>query len=120
MAEAMIAQMGQAALRRAGRDRRKWKKVSILLVCGLLMPLGMVVADGPGSDKMQAEELLHKSFSMKEEAGVLPAKTVCRCQIRCGLVPRCLPRGLGNAKLDQTCDVSKRWEIGRLLSTWND
>ena len=100
VAEAMIAQMGQAALRqagpetevaadatglemtnasahftsRAGRVGRKWKKVSVLVVCGLLMPLGMVVADGPGSDKTQAEELLHKGFTTAEEAGVLPAK----------------------------------------------
>jgi len=98
--EAMIEQMGQAALRRAGpetkvaadatglemtnasahftsrtgRVRRKWKKVSVLSVYGLLMPLGMVVADGPGSDTTQAEEILHKGFTTAEEAGVMPAK----------------------------------------------
>ncbi len=97
--EAMIAQMGQAALRRAGpetevaanatlkmanasahftsrvgRVRRKWKMVSVLLVCGLLMPLGMVVAVCPGSDKTQTEELPHKGFTTADEAGVMPAK----------------------------------------------
>ena len=146
VAEAMIAQMGQAALRqagpetevaadatglemtnasahftsRAGRVRRKWKKVSVLVVCGLLMPLGMVVADGPGSDKTQAEELLHKGFTTAEEAGVLPAKLFADAGYDADWIHGVCRRGLGSAKLDQTCDVSKRWELGRLLPTWND
>ena len=88
VADAMIAQIGAAALRvagkkpaiaidstgmetttasahftsRAGRQRRKWVKLSLAVVCGSLFPLGLVLDWGPGNDKCQAFELLQKSF----------------------------------------------------------
>src|SRR5277367_5620960 len=74
VADAMIAQIGAAALRgagkrtaiaidstgmetttasahftsRAGRQRRKWVKLSMAVVCGSLFPLGLVLDWGPG------------------------------------------------------------------------
>jgi hypothetical protein len=88
VADAMIAQIGAAALRvagkkpaiaidstgmetttasahftgRAGRQRRKWVKLSVAVVCGSLFTLGLVLDRGPGNDKCQAFELLQKSF----------------------------------------------------------
>lgn len=92
VADAMIAQIGSAALRvagkkpaiaidstgmetttasahftsRAGRQRRKWVKLSMAVVCGSLFPLGLVLDWGPGNDKCQAFDLLQKSFEATE------------------------------------------------------
>jgi hypothetical protein len=97
IADAMIAQIGQAALRaqgrkqaevavavdatgmetttasahfvsRSGRPRRRWVKVSLVVVCGLLFPTGMVLGWGPSSDKSDAPELLEKSFAVPLDA----------------------------------------------------
>ena len=46
---------------RAGRTHRKWLKVSVSVVCGSLLPLGLVLDWGPNNDKCQAAELLTKS-----------------------------------------------------------
>jgi len=91
IADAMIAQIGEAALRlqgrkekevavaidatgmetttasahfmsRAGRVHRKWAKASVVLVCGCLFPLGLAMGWGPSNDKCQAGELLDKSL----------------------------------------------------------
>lgn len=90
IADQMIAQMGRAALRlakrssdipavamdatgmetslasthfmtRKGQPRRKWLKLSMTVVCGTLLPLGLVVDWAPNNDKRQAAELLAKS-----------------------------------------------------------
>jgi len=92
VADAMIAQMGAAALRkarakaaiamdstgmetttasahftsRAGRVRRKWVRLSLTVVCGSLFALGLVLDWGPGNDKCQAFDLLRKSFDAAE------------------------------------------------------
>lgn len=97
IADAMIAQIGQAALRaqgrkepevavavdatgmetsvasahfvsRSGRQRRRWVKVSLVVVCGLLFPTGMVMGWGPSSDKSDAPALLEKSFAVPLDA----------------------------------------------------
>jgi hypothetical protein len=97
IADAMIAQIGQAALRaqgrkqaevsvavdatgmetsvasahfvsRSGRQRRRWVKVSLVVVCGLLFPTGMVLGWGPSSDKSDAPEVLEKSFAVPLDA----------------------------------------------------
>lgn len=97
IADAMIAQIGQAALRaqgrkqaevsvavdatgmetsvasahfvsRSGRQRRRWVKVSLVVVCGLLFPTGMVMGWGPSSDKSDAPEVLEKSFDVPLDA----------------------------------------------------
>ena len=97
IADAMIAQIGQAALRaqgrkqaevsvavdatgmetsvasahfvsRSGRQRRRWVKVSLVVVCGLLFPTGMVMGWGPSSDKSDAPEVLEKSFAVPLDA----------------------------------------------------
>ncbi|MDD5351463.1 MAG: transposase [Chthoniobacteraceae bacterium] len=91
IADAMIGQIGEAALRmqgrkekavavaidatgmetttasahfmsRAGRTHRKWAKASVALVCGCLFPIGLAMGWGPSNDKSQAEELLDKSL----------------------------------------------------------
>ena len=57
---------------RAGRKRKKFLKLSVSVVCGALLPVGMVLDWGPNNDKCQALDLLHKSFSATEEN--LPSK----------------------------------------------
>ena len=54
---------------RAGRTRRKWVKVSTIVLCGSLLPLSLVLDWGPGNDKCQAKELLTKA-----SAAMLPTK----------------------------------------------
>lgn len=101
IADAMIAQIGQAALRaqgrrqpevavavdatgmessvasahyvsRSGKARRRWVKVSLVVVCGLLLPTGMVLGWGPSSDKSDAPELLEKALEVPVD--LLPQK----------------------------------------------
>ena len=47
---------------RSGRDRRQDVKLSVCVVCGSLLPAGLVVAWGPRNDKAEARALLNKSF----------------------------------------------------------
>ena len=54
---------------RSGRPRRRWVKVSTIILCGSLLPLSLVLAWGPGNDKCQAEALLTKASE-----ATLPAK----------------------------------------------
>jgi hypothetical protein len=54
---------------RAGRTRRKWVKVSAIVLCGSLLPLSVVLDWGPNNDKCQARELMAKA-----SAATLPAK----------------------------------------------
>ena len=54
---------------RSGRQRRKWVKVSTIILCGSLLPLSLVLDWGPGNDKCQAQELLTKASEV-----TLPAK----------------------------------------------
>ena len=46
---------------RSGRTRRKWVKVSTIVLCGSLLPLSLVLGWGPGNDKCQAQELMAKA-----------------------------------------------------------
>jgi hypothetical protein len=46
---------------RSGRTRRKWVKVSPIVLCGSLLPLSLVLGWGPGNDKCQAQELMAKA-----------------------------------------------------------
>lgn len=92
IADAVIARIGRAALKaggrrgqqavamdatgletamasahfvsRAGRERKRWLKLSLIMVCGSLLPLGSVLSMGPDNDKCQAEELLEKSLEI--------------------------------------------------------
>ena len=87
-AEAMIARIGLAGLRRegkkaaiaidstgfepsgaspyyisrTGRKCNRFRKLSVSVVCGCILPLGIVLDWGPSNDKKQAPELLTKSF----------------------------------------------------------
>ncbi len=54
---------------RSGRRRRKWVKVSTIILCGSLLPVSLVLDWGPGNDKCQAGELLAKASE-----ATLPAK----------------------------------------------
>jgi hypothetical protein len=98
VAEAMVARIGRAALRRegakatvaidstgleptgasayyvsrTGRKCSKFLKVSLSVVCGSILPLGLVLDWGPNNDKQQAFNLLEKSFDAAGEH--LPAQ----------------------------------------------
>jgi hypothetical protein len=87
IADAMIRSIGQAAFRqtteptaaamdatgletttasahfqcRRGGQRRKWVKVSTIILCGSLLPMSLVMDWGPTNDKCQAESLLAKA-----------------------------------------------------------
>lgn len=87
IADAMIRSIGQAAFRqtteptaaamdatgletttasvhfqsRRGGQRRKWVKVSTIILCGSLLPMSLVMGWGPTNDKCQAESLLAKA-----------------------------------------------------------
>lgn len=46
---------------RRGGQRRKWIKISTVVLCGSLLPLGLVLGWGPTNDKCQARELIAKA-----------------------------------------------------------
>jgi hypothetical protein len=46
---------------RRGGQRRKWVKISTIVLCGSLLPLGLVLDWGPNNDKCQAQALISKS-----------------------------------------------------------
>jgi hypothetical protein len=46
---------------RRGGQRRKWVKISTIILCGSLLPLSLVVGMGPNNDKCQAQELIAKA-----------------------------------------------------------
>jgi hypothetical protein len=54
---------------RVARTRRKWVKVSRIVLCGSLLPLSLLMDWGPGNDKRQAEALMAKASQ-----ATLPAK----------------------------------------------
>jgi hypothetical protein len=54
---------------RRGGERRKWVKISTIVLCGSLLPLGLVMDWGPNNDKCQAQALIAKASQ-----ATLPAK----------------------------------------------
>jgi Transposase DDE domain len=54
---------------RRGGQRRRWVKISTIVLCGSLLPLGLVLDWGPNNDKCQARELIAKASQ-----AALPAK----------------------------------------------
>lgn len=46
---------------RRGGQRRKWIKVSTIVMCGSLLPMSLVLDWGPTNDKCQAQELMAKA-----------------------------------------------------------
>jgi len=46
---------------RRGGERRKWVKISTIILCGSLLPMSLVMAWGPTNDKCQAKELMTKA-----------------------------------------------------------
>jgi hypothetical protein len=54
---------------RRGGQRRKWVKISTIVLCGSLLPLGLVMDWGPNNDKCQAKALISKASQT-----TLPAK----------------------------------------------
>jgi Transposase DDE domain len=44
-----------------GGERRKWIKVSVIVLCGSLLPMSVVMGWGPTNDKCQAQELMAKA-----------------------------------------------------------
>lgn len=54
---------------RRGGQRRKWVKISTIVLCGSLLPLSLVMDWGPNNDKCQAKELIGKA-----SPATLPAK----------------------------------------------
>jgi DDE family transposase len=87
IADAMIHSIGQAAFRqtteptaaamdatgletttasayfqcRRGGERRKWVKISTIILCGSLLPMSLVMDWGPTNDKCQAKGLMSKA-----------------------------------------------------------
>jgi len=75
IADAMIGTIGQASFKarpaptaasahfqcRRGGQRRKWIKVSTIILCGSLLPMSLVLDWGPTNDKCQAKELMAKA-----------------------------------------------------------
>jgi transposase len=55
---------------RRGRVRQSYLKVSLMIVCGALMPLGLVLAEGPNNDKCQVGALLAQSMEAAEPGGL--------------------------------------------------
>ena len=49
---------------RRGGERRKWVKISTIILCGSLLPMSLVMAWGPTNDKCQARELMAKAQSV--------------------------------------------------------
>lgn len=54
---------------RRGGQRRQWVKISTIVLCGSLLPLGLVLDWGPNNDKCQAQALITKASQ-----ATLPAK----------------------------------------------
>src|SRR6204780_1783224 len=46
---------------RRGGERRKWVKISTIVLCGSLLPISLVMDWGPTNDKCQARSLLAKA-----------------------------------------------------------
>lgn len=46
---------------RSGKRRRQFVKLSVLVLCGSLIPASVVLGYGPGNDKTQAKELMDKA-----------------------------------------------------------
>ena len=46
---------------RRGGERRKWVKISTIILCGSLLPMSLVMDWGPTNDKCQAKSLLNKA-----------------------------------------------------------
>jgi hypothetical protein len=46
---------------RRGGQRRKWVKISTIVLCGSLLPVGLVLDWGPTNDKCQAKALIAKA-----------------------------------------------------------
>jgi hypothetical protein len=46
---------------RRGGERRKWVKISIIILCGSLLPMSLVMDWGPTNDKCQAQDLMSKA-----------------------------------------------------------
>src|SRR5277367_4593323 len=46
---------------RRGGERRKWVKVSIIILCGSLLPMSLVLDWGPTNGKCQAKSLMSKA-----------------------------------------------------------
>ena len=87
IADAMIRSIGQAAFRqsteptaaamdatgletttasahfqcRRGGQRRKWVKISVIILCGSLLPMSLEMGWGPTNDKCQAKSLIAKA-----------------------------------------------------------
>lgn len=48
---------------RRGKSFRSWVKLSVVVLCGSLLPLALVVDRGPSNDRVQAPELLRQAQS---------------------------------------------------------
>lgn len=46
---------------RSGRKRKHYVKVSVVVMCGALLPASLIVDRGPGNDKTQAQALMDKA-----------------------------------------------------------
>jgi hypothetical protein len=96
---------------RSGRQRRKWVKVSTIILWGSLLPLGLVLDWGPGNDKCQAQALIAKaseatlSANLYADAGYDAHWVHDQCRLE-----------WGRGKCDQTGAAAGGWHPQRLLA----
>jgi hypothetical protein len=53
---------------RTGKKVRQWVKVSVMVMCGSLLPLGMVLDVGPSNDRIQVPALLEQAQAVAQPA----------------------------------------------------
>ncbi len=53
---------------RAGTRCKQWVKVSVVVLCTSLLPVGLVVSAGPSNDRTQAPELLNQAQAVSRPA----------------------------------------------------
>lgn len=58
---------------RSGKQRRKWIKLSVAVLCGSLLPVAAVLSWGPGNDLREARQLLTQSMAQIRPPTVLYA-----------------------------------------------
>ena len=85
-----------------GGQRRKWVKISTVVLCGSLLPLGLVLDWGPNNDKCQAAALITKA-----QQAAVPGK-----------VPRPASRSLSRKRRTGTPSVAAPWRTSSGENAW--
>ena len=57
---------------RSGRKKTKYVKLSLAILCGSLLPCGLVVSWGPRTDRTEAPEILEKAMAKVRPKNSMP------------------------------------------------